>query len=200
MNPPVPHYFLFSEPIGGPQGVWKFVLRSIQGTDRFEASDEEPGVRGDRLELLTVVRGLEALDQPSKVTLMTPSKYVREGIRYGLSEWRSNGWRWEFYGEMVPVKNRDLWQRVDRAMRFHEVDCRQWRFDAAHGADVMRPVVTEGRPNVEQPNREANRRRDRTTRSGGIRGWTRRLSAAVRRLAAGPPCGREGLAGDYGSG
>jgi len=105
-------------------------------------ADQEPEVQGERLELLTVVRGLEALDQPSRVTLMTSSKYVREGIRYGLSEWQSNGWCWESFGEMVPVKNRDLWQRIDRAMRFHEVDCRTWRLDPPHEGNPLREDVS----------------------------------------------------------
>ena len=135
MNPSTPHYFLFSQSQGELPGNWSFVLRSANSSDEMEVVDSEPGVQGERLELLCVVRGLEALDQPSKVTVVTPSKYVREGIRYGLSEWRSNGWRWESYGEMVPVKNCDLWQRVDRALRFHQVDdCRRWRLDAAHAA------------------------------------------------------------------
>lgn len=98
------------------------------------ADDVDPEARGDRLELLTVVRGLEALEQPSRVTLWTPSVYVREGIRHGLREWRENGWLWEYFGRMVPVKNDDLWKRLDRAMQFHEVDCRTWRIDPAHSS------------------------------------------------------------------
>ena len=100
--------------------------------DTFEAGGTEPDVRGERLDLLCVVRGLEALDQPSRVTLITSSAYVREGIRYGLQQWRVNGWRWESFGRMVPVKNQDLWQRVDAALQFHRLECQVWRFDEAH--------------------------------------------------------------------
>ncbi len=75
--------------------------------------------------------GLEALDQPSRVTLVTSSKYVHRGLLYGLQEWRSNDWMWEHFGEMAPVKNRDLWQRLDHALAFHELDFRPWRFDVA---------------------------------------------------------------------
>ncbi len=133
MNSSTPHYFLHSTLVGDREsGRWRFVLRAIDGSDHLEAEDVEAGTPRDRLELLVVVRGLEALGQPSRVTLMTPSTYVREGIRYGLSEWRRNGWRWEFFGQMVPVKNCDLWQRVDTALRFHEVECRTWRFDQPH--------------------------------------------------------------------
>ena len=90
-------------------------------------------VQGERLELLAVVRGLEALDQPSRVTLVTPSKYVHRGLLYGLEEWRTNGWSWEHFGQMVPVKNRDLWQRLDRALGFHELEFQPWRLDTPLG-------------------------------------------------------------------
>jgi ribonuclease HI len=128
-----PHYVLFSEfsHMAG-EGRWRFVLQAADGPDRLEAGDVEPGINGERLQLLTVIRGLEALDQPSRVTLITSSSYVREGIRHGLSEWRTNGWRWERFGQLVPVKNLDLWQRVDRAMRFHQVECRTRRYDSPH--------------------------------------------------------------------
>lgn len=129
-----PEYLLFCD-VGGQRepGRWRFVLRSVDGTFRLEADDLEPQVRGQRLELLTVVRGLEALDRPSRVTLITASAYVREGIRTGLAEWQANGWRWECFGQMVPVKNADLWQRIARALEFHEVDCRTYRLDPPHG-------------------------------------------------------------------
>jgi ribonuclease HI len=125
-----PHFLLFSESRRGvEQGRWRFVLESLDGTDKLEATDIESDVHGERLELLAVVRGLEALSQPSRVTLVTPSRYVDRGLSDGLPEWRSNNWQWEHFGEMAPVKNRDLWQRVDRALEYHQVDCRLRRVD-----------------------------------------------------------------------
>lgn len=135
MRVATPHYLLFSESCRkSTQGQWRFVLQSIDGTEQFEAADAEPDAQGERLELLAVVRGLEALAQPSRVTLVTPSRYVNRGLAYGLEEWRANGWQWEHFGEMVPVKNRDLWQRVDRALLYHKLEYRTWRFDFAHGS------------------------------------------------------------------
>jgi ribonuclease HI len=128
-------------------GQWRFVLRGDDGSALLVAEDVEPDIQGERLELLSVVRGLEALEQPSRVTLMTPSVYVREGIRYGLEEWRSNDWQWELFGRMVPVKNSDLWRRVDRAMQFHEVECRTWRFDPSH-EEPSPPVGIQPRTDV----------------------------------------------------
>ena len=134
MKVPTPHYLLFSEANGpGGSGRWRFLLRSTDGSEQFEAADVEPDVQGERLDLLTVIRALESLDQPSRVTLIGGSRYVRQGMQYGLSEWRSNGWRWEFFGQLAPVKNGDLWQRMDRAFRFHRVECCRRRFDPPHG-------------------------------------------------------------------
>jgi ribonuclease HI len=131
-----PHFLLFSEsrrqaPVGREAaGQWRFLLESVDGATKLAACDEEPQAHCSRLELLAVVRGLEALDQPSRVTLVTPSRYVSRGIRYGLDEWRRNDWRWERYGRMTPVKNGDLWRRIDRALQYHKLDCRTWRFDS----------------------------------------------------------------------
>jgi ribonuclease HI len=145
MNATKPHFLLFSESNRSqPQGHWRFVLQSLDGSEQFEAADEEPNVHGERLELLAVVRGLEALPAPARVTLVTPSRYVNRGLMQGLPEWRTNGWQWEHFGEMVPVKNRDLWQRVDRALGFHQIECRIWRFDLPHS-----------RPGLERPSEPA---------------------------------------------
>jgi ribonuclease HI len=133
MNDTMPHYLLFSETGHTEEpGKWRFVLRAAGSVEQFEACDQEPGVCGERLELLTVVRALESLDRPSRVTLMTPDPYIRQGLRFGLPEWRNSGWQWEFYGRMVPVKHSDLWQRMDRAMEFHQIELSKWRIDRAH--------------------------------------------------------------------
>ncbi len=90
MKAAAPHYLLFSESCRkDARGQWRFVLQPVEGGDQFEAADAEPEARGERLELLAVVRGLEALEQPSRVTLVTPSKYVQRGLTYGLAEWRA---------------------------------------------------------------------------------------------------------------
>jgi len=141
MSAPAPHFLLFSESrrrsAKSPPCDWRFVLQSLDGSSRLEAEDAEPAVGGERLELLAVVRGLEALEQPSRVTLVTPSKYVSRGLSYGLQDWRENDWNWEHHGQMVPIKNRDLWQRLDRALAFHRVQCRT--------------AATEATPNATQP-------------------------------------------------
>jgi ribonuclease HI len=101
--------------------LWRVVIRTPQGRQVLEVADCEPDVSGERLQLLAAVRGLEALDRPSQVVLVTSSRYVRRGLLFGLEQWRQNGWRWESYGQLVPVKNVDLWQRLDRAIHIHRV-------------------------------------------------------------------------------
>jgi ribonuclease HI len=133
MNHPAPHYLLRSEAgQGGGLGRWRFTLKPVDGSSEIEAADVEPDVWGERLDLLTVVRALESLDQPSWVTLVGCTRYVEQGILYGLAEWKENGWRWECFGRMVPVRDIDLWQRMDRVVQIHEVDCERRRFDAGH--------------------------------------------------------------------
>lgn len=137
----IPRYLLWvdvdpeTETVAEYQGKWTFTLEEIAGEIRIEVFDAEPDVPRERLEVQTVVRGLEALDQPSRVTVVTSSHYVGHGIRRALPEWRDNNWMWERFGEMTPVNNADLWQRLDRAMTFHQVECRIWRVD--HGQEAV---------------------------------------------------------------
>lgn len=133
MSKAAPHYLLLCESNSqssqsGQGGRWSFVLEQLGGSQRFEVADDEPDVQGERLQLFSVVRGLEALEQPSCVTLVTSSSYVGRGIRANLSSWRENGFQWERFGIMTPIKNQDLWKRVSRAMEFHQVECRIWSF------------------------------------------------------------------------
>ena len=137
MDSTAPHFLLITKAIcrdgPGPADHWRFVLQAVDDDHSLAASDREPQAHAERLELLAVVRGLEALEQPSCVTLVTQSRYIRSGLKYGLEEWRENGWRWERFGRLVPVKNCDLWQRIDRALKFHQIECRMLRLDRVQG-------------------------------------------------------------------
>ncbi|WP_254510720.1 RNase H family protein [Anatilimnocola floriformis] len=105
-------------------GRWRFVLQSPEGETVLDAEDEEEGNSRERLELLAIVRGLEALDQPSQVTLHTQSQAISRGIREGLNQWRENDYQWERFGSLTPIKNSDLWRRVDQALQIHQVNCK----------------------------------------------------------------------------
>ena len=113
-------------------GRWRFILESLDELGRMEVADEEPGTWGTRLELLAMVRGLEALEQPSRVTLIARSAYLNE--RLG----RLTGNQDEI-GEQAPdtpwqdyYQNADLWERVDAALGYHHLETRNWRLDGAH--------------------------------------------------------------------
>ncbi|MCI0360397.1 MAG: hypothetical protein L0211_18125 [Planctomycetaceae bacterium] len=129
-NIPAPHFRLHSEAAAlahagdEPSGRWRFVLRSADGRTCLEAEDDEPEGSAERLELLAIVRGLESLDEPARVTLVSAGRSISRGIRYGVAQWRENDWQWERYGKLTPVKNCDLWRRIDRAMAIHDVVCR----------------------------------------------------------------------------
>jgi len=133
-----PHYLLYCGIVTSPlpplvsgsiepsrgASKWHFVLESLDSEERLEATDGEANVSPDRLALLALVRGLEALEQPSRVTMLTTSRYVSRGLRFGLSEWQDNDYRWEHFGTWRPVRNADLWRRVNHALEFHDVMCR----------------------------------------------------------------------------
>jgi ribonuclease HI len=148
-----PHFLLYVEASGVNSGVprWKFVLQAVGSDDQFAAGDVEYEARIGRLELLAVVRGLEALDQPSRVTLVTRSRYVARGIRRELGQWRDRRWRWERFGQLVPIRDHDLWQRIDRALQFHDVACVGWPFSA----EPQLSVATESAANPESPTSNA---------------------------------------------
>ena len=146
-----PLYLLFCEGSLGlrgshpldERGRWRFILENVETGHRTEASDTESIGHPDRTSLLAVLRGLEALEQPSRVTLVTTNRYVARGLQYGLSEWRENDYCWEHFGSVQPVRNSDLWRRIDRALAYHEVQCR-WMaqdVDANHEAGDVRSVL-----------------------------------------------------------
>ena len=175
MKTTTPRYKLFSM-TGADTGRWKITLRTPDDDVRLEVDDYEPGLSGERLALLSVVRGLEALDEPAAVEVHTPSVYVREGMRYGLPQWRSNDWQWESFGQMVPVKNCDLWQRVDRALRFHRVECRTWRVDTLRGWTEDPSASWD--PPVKSPQEAA----DTSESVGFFQGWKRRWDRFFTRI------------------
>jgi len=111
------------EPLVG-QGTWHFVLERLDGPERLEAMDTEPSIHRDRIALLSVIRGLEALEHPSHVRLVTSSRYVDRGLRFGLPNWRDANYLWESFGALKPIRNADLWRRITSAMLYHEISCR----------------------------------------------------------------------------
>jgi ribonuclease HI len=99
----------------GPGG-WGVLLRYAD-TER-EMSGGEPLTTNNRMELTAAIMGLEALKRPCEVDLWTDSQYVRQGVTSWMFGWKKNGWK---TADKKPVKNVDLWQRLDEARARHEV-------------------------------------------------------------------------------
>jgi ribonuclease HI len=107
----------------GPGG-WGVLLR--YGGVEKELSGAEPATTNNRMELTAVIRGLEALKRPCRVLVTTDSQYVRNGITDWIRRWRRNGWR---TADRQPVKNSDLWRRLDEVAAGHEVE---WHWVKGH--------------------------------------------------------------------
>lgn len=134
-----PRLLVLTQSEWNPQGrgSWRFRIEPLGGGRGFEADGEESGCNRDRLDLWAVVRGLESLDQPSQLTLITSSRYVSRGFRFGLTQWRERDWCWERYGRWTAIRDADLWRRVDSALAYHRVDCRLWAWSAMAGSREM---------------------------------------------------------------
>jgi ribonuclease HI len=107
-------------------GYWQFLLTAPEQAYRLEVRDCEAGMDPQRCQLLAILRGLEAIPHRAEVTLVTDSRYVQQGLRHGLGQWRENDWKWEHFGRMVPVKHGDLWQRIDHVLQFHSLRSIEW--------------------------------------------------------------------------
>ncbi|MCP5283835.1 MAG: ribonuclease HI [Burkholderiaceae bacterium] len=110
----------------GPGG-WGAWLRS--GPHERELWGGEALTTNNRMELIAVIEALSALKQPSRVTLHTDSAYVKNGITTWIHGWKAKGW---MTADRKPVKNQDLWQRLDALRGQHKVD---WRWVKGHAGD-----------------------------------------------------------------
>lgn len=107
----------------GPGG-WGALL-CYNGTERA-LSGAVTDTTNNRMELLAAIMGLEALTRPAAVTLTTDSQYVKNGITDWLAKWKKNNWQ---TAAKRPVKNRDLWLRLDRACQPHRIE---WQWVRGH--------------------------------------------------------------------
>ena len=110
----------------GPGG-WGAVL-SFRGTTR-ELCGGEARTTNNRMELMAAIQALEALKRPTTARIVTDSVYVKEGITRWIERWKANGWK---TAGRKPVKNVDLWHRLDAALAAHTVE---WRWVKGHAGD-----------------------------------------------------------------
>ena len=133
----------------GPGG-WGVVLR--YGDQEKEMHGGEPDTTNNRMELMAAIAGLEALRQPCEVVLTTDSRYVMDGVTQWMPNWKRRGWK---TASKQPVKNVDLWQRLDAATQPHEID---WQWVKGHS----------GHPENERADALANKGIDEMNRQKGI--------------------------------
>ena len=107
----------------GPGG-WGVILR-WRGTEK-ELSGGAPETTNNRMELMAAIAGLESLTRPAKARVHTDSRYVKDGITLWIAKWKQNGWK---TAAKKPVKNADLWQRLELAVGAHDVE---WHWIRGH--------------------------------------------------------------------
>ncbi|MGL4242874.1 MAG: ribonuclease HI [Beijerinckiaceae bacterium] len=110
----------------GPGG-WGVVL--VSNPHRKELHGGEPDTTNNRMELMAAIMALEALKRPSTVRMHVDSQYVRQGITGWIHGWKRNGWK---TADKKPVKNAELWQRLDDARQRHDIE---WLWVKGHAGD-----------------------------------------------------------------
>lgn len=115
--------------LGNPgPGGWAALLR--YGATEKLLSGAAPDTTNNRMELMAAIAALEALKRPSSLQLSTDSQYVKNGIEQWVARWRANGWR---TSNRQPVKNQDLWQRLEAAAAPHQI---HWKWVRGHSGHV----------------------------------------------------------------
>ena len=115
----------------GPGG-WGVLLRAVENgavVKERVLSGGEPLTTNNRMELMAAIAALEVLDRPSAIIIVTDSAYVKDGVTEWMAAWKSRNWR---TASKHPVKNLDLWQRLDAAQSRHTVEWRWVRGHAGH--------------------------------------------------------------------
>jgi ribonuclease HI len=104
----------------GPGG-WAFILLHPKTGKKMERSGSEPQTTNNRMELMAVIEGLSALKKPTEVELLTDSVYVGKGLSEWMSKWKRNGWQRREKGKLLPIKNDDLWRKLDELATRHNI-------------------------------------------------------------------------------
>ena len=125
MSKPIVEIYTDGACSGNPgPGGWGAVLR--YGRHEMDLSGAEPATTNNRMEMTAAIMALEALTRPSTVELYTDSTYLRDGIMKWLPAWKKRGW---LTADKKPVKNVDLWQRLETALGPHRVT---WHWVKGH--------------------------------------------------------------------
>lgn len=129
---PMPKLFAYTDGAcsGNPgPGGWGVLLRAMDGDavlKERELQGGEPETTNNRMELMAAISALEALARASEITVVTDSAYVKNGVTGWIHGWKRNGWK---TAAKKPVKNVELWQRLDEAQARHDV---RWEWVKGH--------------------------------------------------------------------
>jgi ribonuclease HI len=104
----------------GPGG-WAFILRHPVSGKELESSGGERETTNNRMEMMAVIRGLESLNRPTRLEIVSDSIYVGKGFSEWMPKWKRNGWRRSEGGKLKPIKNEELWRRMDELLAPHQV-------------------------------------------------------------------------------
>jgi ribonuclease HI len=116
--------------LGNPgRGGWAAILQYGEKAEK-ELTGGEPDTTNNRMELMAAIQALEALKRPCTVRVHSDSNYVVKGITEWIEGWKRKGWK--------KVKNRDLWERLDRAVQPHQIE---WVWVRGHAGDPMNERV-----------------------------------------------------------
>ncbi|MEX0951479.1 MAG: ribonuclease HI [Gammaproteobacteria bacterium] len=118
----------------GPGG-WGALLRSQ--TQEKTLAGAEAATTNNRMELFAAIAALEALREPCQVKLTTDSQYLRQGITEWLTNWKRRGWK---TASKQPVKNQDLWQRLEQATQTHQIE---WHWVKGHSGHYENELVDQ---------------------------------------------------------
>jgi ribonuclease HI len=111
--------------LGNPgPGGWAAILR--HGERKKEIWGSEPQTTNNRMEMMAVIEGLAAIAEPCKVRVEIDSEYVKNGITQWIHQWKRRGWK---TASKQPVKNEDLWRKLDAALAGHELE---WHWVKGH--------------------------------------------------------------------
>ena len=116
------HLFTDGACSGNPgPGGWAFILRHLPSGKEIEESGGLAHTTNNQMELTAVVEGLATLKRPCRVELFTDSVYVGKGMTEWMPKWKKNGWKRKEKNKLVPVKNEELWRRLDAEINRHRV-------------------------------------------------------------------------------
>jgi ribonuclease HI len=131
-EPVLPHVVVYTDGGASPNpgtGGWAAILKS--GEHAKELKGGETNTTNNRMELMAAISALEALKKPCCVDLHTDSQYLRNGIMSWIATWKRNGWK---TSDKSPVKNVDLWERLDAALGQHQI---RWHWVKGHAGHDM---------------------------------------------------------------